>query len=187
MYHESQCRYLLLSFLDFSLHVINLFLQLSLLAKQRVLLSRLVQLGFRLPPPQGTHLHLASARHLVKRQVLGWLFSGLQSVDDGLSFLFLVDAIDDVLHVVPALADDGGNLQLRVDHFLQNKFEEVNPLLLDRLQLVQDEAELPVVVVLLVPVGLDELLGVNSSVVLVLSSPRLTEDRKKLNIFRKLE
>ena len=61
------------------------------------------------------------------------------------------------------------------------------PLLLHRLQLVQDEAELPVVVVLLVPVGLDELLGVNSSVVLVLSSPRLTEDRKKLNIFRRLE
>ena len=45
------------------------------------------------------------------------------------------------------------------------------------LQLVQHKAELPVVVVFLVAVCFDQLLGVQTSVVFVLSCSRLTEDK----------
>lgn len=89
----------------------------------------------------------------------------------------MVNTAHDVLHVVPTSVDDGGNLQLSVDTLLQDRLEEVNPLDLDVLELADDQTQLSVVVIVLMPVGLDQLLGVQPPVILVLSSFCLTRNK----------
>ena len=177
LYHQSQCRDLLLSFLNVRLHLIYLFLQLSLLPKQRILLGVFVELGFGFLPAQSSHLHFDTVRHFIEGEIFRRLLPSLELLYDGLGLLLVVDTLHDIPHVVPALGNDGSHLQFGVDGFLQDRFQEFNPLHLDVLQLVQDKAELPVVVVLLVPVCLDQLLGVQTSVIFILSYSRLTEDK----------
>ena len=89
----------------------------------------------------------------------------------------MVNTAHDVLHVVATSIDDGRHLQLGVNTLLQDRLEEVNPLDLDVLQLADDQTQLPVVVIILMPVGLDQLLGVKPPVVLVLSCFCLTGNK----------
>ena len=89
----------------------------------------------------------------------------------------MVHAAHDALHVVAAPVDDRGDLQLRVNALLQDKLEEVNPLDLNVLQFADDQAQLPVVVIVLVPVGLDQLLGIKPPVILILSVFCLTGNK----------
>ena len=89
----------------------------------------------------------------------------------------MVHTAHDVLHVVPTSVDDGRHLQLSVDALLQDRLEEVNPLDLDVLKLADDQTQFPVVVIVLMPVGLDQLLGIKPPVILILSSFCLTGNK----------
>ena len=89
----------------------------------------------------------------------------------------MVYAAHDVLHVVTAPVDNRGNLQLRVNGLLQDRLEKVNSLDLDVLQFADDQAQLPVVIIILVPVGLDQLLGIKPPVILILSVFCLTGNK----------
>ena len=89
----------------------------------------------------------------------------------------MVNTAHDVLHVVPTSVDDRRHLQLSVDTLLQDGLEELNPLYLDVLKLADDQTQLPVVVIVLMPVGLDQLLGIEPPVILILSCFCLTRNK----------
>ena len=89
----------------------------------------------------------------------------------------MVHTAHDVLHVVATSVDDGRHLKLSVDTLLQDRLEELNPLYLDVLKLADDQTQLPVVVVVLMPVCLDQLLSVKPPVIFVLSGFCLTGNK----------
>lgn len=89
----------------------------------------------------------------------------------------MVHAVHDVLHVVAAPVDDRGHLQLSVNGLLQDRLEKVNSLDLDVLQFADDQTQLPVVIIVLVSVCLDQLLSIKPPVILILSVFCLTGNK----------
>ena len=81
----------------------------------------------------------------------------------------MVHAAHDALHVVATPVDDGSHLQLCVNTLLHDRLEEVNSLDLNVLKFADDQTQLPVVVIVLVSVGLDQLLSIKTPVILILS------------------
>ena len=128
-----------------------------------------------------------ATRNLFKCQICRGILTSFELLYDLLVVQHVVYAAHDALHVVATPVDDWGHLQLCVNTLLHDRLEEVNPLDLNVLQFADDQTQLPVVVVVLVPVGLDQLLSIKPPVILILSCFCLTGNKMLSCLYIQLE